>query len=279
VIVVVTGGSGKAGRAIVRELVDHGHDVLSVDLNPPQEACSRVRIVDVRDFGQTFEALVGADAVVHLAAIPMPIFFTESDTFRTNVNSTFHVFEAARVLGLKRVVWASSETIFGLPFDDEQPKYAPIDEDHPSYPQSAYALSKLVGEEMGKQFARRSGIPFVALRFSNIMEPADYEEFPKIWDDPRARKWNLWGYIDARDVGQSVRLALEADLAGAEMFALAAADTVMNRASRELLAEVFPSTPVRGELAEFQSLLSIEKAKAMLGFAPRYSWRDHLASR
>ena len=274
-IVVVTGGSGKAGRAIVRDLVDHGHDVLSVDRDPPKEAVSRVRIVDVTDLGQTFEALAGADAVIHLAAIPMPIFFTEWDTFRTNVSSTFAVFEAARVLGLKRVVWASSETIFGLPFDREQPAYAPIDEEHPSYPQSAYALSKLVGEEMGRQFARRTGVPFIALRFSNIMEPHDYDRFPEFWDDPFARKWNLWGYVDARDVAQACRLALEADLEGAEMFGIAAVDTVMNRPSRELLAQVFPDVPVKEELAEYGSLLSIEKARRLLGFEPQWSWRTN----
>jgi nucleoside-diphosphate-sugar epimerase len=277
VIVVVTGGSGKAGRAIVRDLVDHDHDVLSVDLQPPKEALSRLRIVDVRDFGQTFEALAGADAVVHMAAIPMPIYFTEWDTFKTNVMSTFAVFEAARILALKRVVWASSETIFGLPFDQEQPAYVPFDEEAPPYPQSAYALSKLVGEEMARQFARRSGIPFAGMRFSNIMEPQDYAKFPDAWGDPFARKWNLWSYVDARDVAQSCRLALEAPFEGAEVFSVAANDTMMNRPSRELLAEVFPDVPVRGELPEFGSLLSIEKARRVLGYAPKYSWRDQLA--
>jgi nucleoside-diphosphate-sugar epimerase len=277
VIVVVTGGSGKAGRAIVRDLVEHGHDVLSIDREPPKEALSRIRIVDVRDFGQTFEALAGADAVVHMAAIPMPIFFTEWDTFHTNVMSTFAVFEAARVLGLKRVVWASSETIFGLPFDVEQPAYVPFDEDAPAYPQSAYALSKLVGEEMARQFSRRSGIPFAAMRFSNIMEPDDYAKlFPPSWEDPHARKWNLWGYVDARDVGTSVRLALEADFEGAEVFSVAAVDTVMNRPSKELMDEVFPGVPVREDLGTYESLLSIAKARALLGFEPQFSWRDHL---
>src|SRR5262249_12139454 len=164
----------------------------------------------------------------------------EAETFRTNIASTYNVFEAARVLGLERVVWASSETILGLPFEREQPAYAPIDEEHPAYPESSYALSKLLGEELGRQLRRWTGTPHVALRFSNIMEPHDYERFPSFWDDARLRCWNLWGYVDARDVAASCRLALEAEV-GSEHFIVAAADTVMNRPSAELMAEVFPA--------------------------------------
>ena len=127
---------------------------------------------------------------------------------------------------------------------------------------------------MARQFSRWTGIPFVGLRFSNIMEPHDYERFPGFWDDPQLRSWNLWGYIDARDVAQSCRLALEVDLPGAEAFIIAAADTVMNRPSADLVAEVFPDVEVRGELGEFETLLSIEKARRLLGYEPAFSWRD-----
>src|SRR5436190_1658273 len=185
-------------------------------------------------------SLAGADAVVHLAAIPASGIHTEETTFRTNMLSTFNVFEAARVLGLQRVVWASSETILGLPFERELPAYAPIDEEHPPLPQSSYALSKLLAEEAGRQLHRRSGTPSVALRFSNIMEPHDYERFPSFWDDPMLRRWNLWGYVDARAVALSCRLALTAPVGG-EHFIVAAADPVMNRPSAELVREVYPS--------------------------------------
>ena len=131
------------------------------------------------------------DSVVHLAAIPAPGIRSEETTFRTNILSTYNVFEAARLVGLRRVVWASSETILGLPFEREQPAYAPIDEEHPAYPESSYALSKLLSEELGRQLQRWTGTPYVALRFSNIMEPHDYEDFPSYWDDPSLRRWNL----------------------------------------------------------------------------------------
>jgi nucleoside-diphosphate-sugar epimerase len=273
--VVVTGASGKAGRAVVRDLVEHDHDVLAVDLVSPPESPAPHLLADLTDFGQTTECLAGAEAVVHLAAIRAPRIRTEETTFRTNMLSTYNVFEAARLLGLPRVVWASSETILGLPFEREQPAYAPIDEQHPPYPESSYALSKLLSEELGRQLHRWTGVPYVALRFSNIMEPDEYERFSSFWDDPRLRRWNLWGYVDARDVAQSCRLALEAGV-GAEHFIVAAADTVMNRPSPDLMAEVFPSVPYEPTAGDFDTLRSIEKARRLLGYEPEHSWRDHI---
>jgi nucleoside-diphosphate-sugar epimerase len=274
--VVVTGASGKAGRAVVRGLLERDHDVLAVDLVPPLESLTTSLLVDLTQFGQAVECLAGADAVVHLAAIPAGGIRSEETTFRTNMLSTYNVFEGARVLGLERVVWASSETILGLPFDREQPAYAPIDEDHPAYPESSYALSKLLSEELARQLNRWAGTPFVALRFSNIMEPNEYERFPSFWDDPQLRRWNLWGYVDVRDVAQSCVRALEADLRGAEHFIVAAADTVMNRPSSELMAEVYPAVPFRPTPGEHDSLLSSDRARRVLGYEPKHSWRDHL---
>ena len=273
--IVVTGASGKAGRAVVRDLLERDHDVLGVDVAASPDSSAPALLADVTELGQTMECLGGADAVVHLAAIPASGIHTEETTFRTNMLSTFNVFEAARVLGVARVVWASSETILGLPFEQEQPAYAPIDEEHPPLPQSSYALSKLLAEEAGRQFHRRSGTPYVALRFSNIMEPHDYERFPSFWDDPTLRRWNLWGYVDARDVALSCRLALAAEV-GAEHFIVAAADTVMNRPSAELMAEVYPSVPYRPGEGEFDTLLSIAKARELLGYEPHWSWREHV---
>jgi nucleoside-diphosphate-sugar epimerase len=275
--VAVTGGSGKAGRAVVRDLLEHGEDVLSVDLvASPGLPCAQLA-ADLTDLGETIEALRGSEAVVHLAAIPASGLRPEERTFRVNTASTYNVFTAASLLGFPRVVWASSETILGLPFQRERPAYAPLDEEHPPRPESSYALSKLLSEEMARQFSRWTEIPFVGLRFSNIMEPADYELFPSYWDDPSLRSWNVWGYVDARDVAQSCRLALRGDRPGAEVFVVAAADTVMNRPSRALMDDVFPGVPIREPLGEFESLLSIAKARRLLGYEPRFSWRDHVS--
>jgi nucleoside-diphosphate-sugar epimerase len=288
--VVVTGGSGKAGRSVVRDLLDHSIEVVNVDVAPPAEPVAPFLLADLTQFGEAVEALRGAEAVVHLAAIPAPRIRSAELTFRINVASTFNVFSAAAMLGLNRIVWASSETVLGLPFgrrharnllDDAarrghklEPEYAPIDEEHPLRPHSSYSLSKVLGEEMARQFARWTGATFIGLRFSAIREPAEYDRFPDAWTDPGAGEWNLWSYVDARDVAQACRLALTADVQASEAFIIAAADTVMDRPSRELMASSFPSVPVRDGIAEHAALMSSDKARRMLGYQPAHSWRS-----
>ncbi len=186
------------------------------------------------------------------------------------------MFTAAVAFEVESVVWASSETVLGLPFEREQPAYAPIDELHPRYPESSYAVSKLLGEELADQLSRWSGIPFVGLRISNIMEPDDYHQFPGFQEDPRLRKWNLWGYVDARDVAQAVVRGLDAGVEGAQVCIIAAGDTVMERPSRQLMEEVYPKVPLQEELTGRETLLSIDRARAVLGYEPQYSWRDQI---
>jgi nucleoside-diphosphate-sugar epimerase len=276
--IVVTGGSGKGGVWVVRELREHGHDVLNVDIRHDGSPFGGCLVADLTDLGQTQDALSGADAVVHFAAIPAPQLRPEGETFRINTLSTYNVFAAAVAHRVRRVVWASSETVLGLPFDTPPP-FAPVDETIEPRPESSYALSKLVGETMAAQFARRSGIGFVGLRISNIMEPADYALFPSYWGDPHLRKWNLWGYVDARDVAQAARLALDAEVAGAEVAIIAAADTVMTRPSAELIAEVFSTVALRRPVEGRETLLAIDHARRLLGYEPRHRWADHVSVR
>jgi nucleoside-diphosphate-sugar epimerase len=276
--IVVTGGSGKAGRAVVRDLRGEGHDVLNVDLAHDGSAHGLCVRADLTDLGQCHDVIAGADAVVHLAAIPAPELRPAGDTFRINALSTYNVFSAAEAHGVKRVVWASSETVLGLPFDTP-PEFAPIDETHPPRPETSYSLSKVVGEAMAAQFARRTGVPHLGLRFSNIMEPDDYAAFPGYWDDARLRKWNLWGYVDVRDVAASVRNALESAVTGAEVFIVAAADTVMTRPSAALMAEVFPGVPLRRPVEGRETLLAIEKAQRLIGYRPAHSWQEYVRPR
>jgi len=275
--IVVTGGSGKAGRWVVRDLREHGHDVLNVDLVRDGSDFGLCVVTDLTDLGQAHDVIRGAEAVVHLAAIPAPGLRPEGETFRINILSTYNVFAAAEAAGARRVVWASSETVLGLPFDTP-PLFAPIDETIEPRPETSYALSKLAGETLAGQFARRSGVPFVGLRISNIMEPDDYAAFPGYWDDPTIRRWNLWGYVDVRDVAQAVRRGLEADVAGSEVCIVAAADTVMTRPSAELMAEVFPNVPLRRAVGGRETLLSIERARRVLGYEPEHRWSDHVAA-
>lgn len=287
--IIVTGGSGKAGRAVCRHLVERGFEVLNIDVQPSSDPVCPTLKVDLTDFGQVMDAMQWTggkdhpfrkfrtpDAVVHLAAIPAPDLMPEEVTFRTNIVATYNVFDAALRAGVRRIVWASSETTLGLPFSPENPPaYAPVDEDHPMRPESAYSLSKDLGEEMARQMARwNAGATFIGLRLSNVMEPHDYERFADWQDTPHFREWNLWGYIDARDFAQAVRKALNVDLVGADHFIIANANSVMTRPSAELMAEVFPGVPLRGEVSGTATLLSIEKARRVLGYEPEYSWRN-----
>ena len=277
--VCVTGASGRAGRAVVADLLGHGHHVLGTDTEPqPAGFAAWFTRADLRDYGQAAEVLTGVDAVIHLANIPAPGLRPPAVTFNENMTMNFNVFHAATQAGVSRVVWASSETTIGLPFDTP-PRYAPIDEGHYPFPTSTYALSKVASETTAAHIARWSGIPFIALRFSNILGPADYPEFPSYWDDPMERKWNLWGYIDERDAATACRLALDADVSGSEAFIIAAADTVMTRPSADLMREVFPDVPLRADVAGNDTLLSIDRARRVLGFEPRHSWRDHVPAR
>jgi nucleoside-diphosphate-sugar epimerase len=278
--IAVTGGSGKLGRSVVQRLNDEGHKVLNLDR--AGERSPGLVLVDLTEYGQVVDALLGIDdrhtgfdAVVHLGAIPAPGIVPDVATFQNNMLSTYNVFQAARRAGIKKLVCASSETVLGLPFDIDPP-YIPVDEEYPARPESTYSLVKHLEEQMAIQLTRWDPrLSITALRFSNVMDPEDYAAFPAFDLDARLRKWNLWGYIDGRDGAQAVSRALENAKPGFETFIIAAADTVMSRPSAELAAEVFPGVRVVKELHERETLLSIDKARRMLGYAPEHSWRDH----
>ncbi|GAA1281997.1 NAD(P)-dependent oxidoreductase [Pseudonocardia aurantiaca] len=279
--VAVTGSSGKLGRHVVRDLQEHGYQVIGLDRVPhPSLPGGSFVQLDLTDQGQVLEALTrvddrhdGVDAVVHLGAIPAPGRTTNSATFANNITATYNVFAAARTAGIRNIVWASSETVLGLPFDTPPP-YIPVDEEYAPRPESTYSLVKTLEEEMARQFARWvPDLKAFGLRFSNVMDPEDYTAFPGFDADAQLRRWNLWGYIDGRDGAQAVRLALEHDATGVEVFVIANADTVMSRPSTELVAEVYPGVPVTRPLGEHETMLSIDKARRVLGYEPKHSWR------
>ena len=277
--IAVTGAWGKAGRVVVRDLLEHGYEVTATDLAGPAGGDAGLGtdlvLADLTDYGQAVEVLAGADAVVHLGNIPAPGRATPPDTINRNTAANTNVFLAAHRLGLSKVVWASSETTLGLPFD-VPPRYAPVDEAHFPVPTSTYALSKVLGEETARHVAQWSGIPFVGLRISNIHRPEDYAAVPGYWADAQLRRWNLWGYVDVRDVAAACRLGVEATTTGSQNVIVAAADTIMNRPSVDLMAEVFPDVPLTRELGEFETLLAIDAARELLGYEPAHSWRDHV---
>jgi len=275
--IAVTGGNGKLGRVTVEVLRAAGHEVVVLDQAGPDR--SAFTQLDITDYGQVIDALAGindrhggVDAIAHLAAIPAPGLLTDAATFHNNVVGTFNVFQAARRLGIRRIAFASSETVLGLPFD-APPPYVPLDEEYDTRPESVYSLGKHLEEELARKIARWDPeLSITALRFSNVMVDADYAEFASFTAE--SRKWNLWGYIDARDGAEAIRLALEAGTPGYDVFVIFAGDTVLERPNAELMAEFFPGVEVRGELGVNDSLTSTAKARRIFGWKPKHSWRD-----
>ena len=281
--IAVTGGSGKLGRGVIAWLTEAGYDVVNLDRAPAPGGPARPTgfiEIDLTDAGQVIDALGGVedrfeklDAVIHLAAIPAPGLVTNVATFHNNMLASFNIFEGARRAGITRIIHASSETVLGLPFD-VPPPYIPVDEEYPAVPNSTYSLVKHLEETMAIQLCRwNPELSVTGLRFSNVMDGSEYGGFPAFDADPLLRKWNLWGYIDVRDAGQAVQKALETRGPGYETFIIANADTVMSRSSASLAAEVFPGVPITQELGEHETLLSIDKARRLLGYEPRFGWR------
>jgi len=283
--VIVTGSAGKLGRAAVSALRKAGHRVVGLDIQGPIAAAQSLR-VDCTDFGEVMGALSGIDiagrlpdAVVHLAGIPMPGLATDQRTFEVNTLSTYNIFSACTRLGISRIVWASSETIFGLPFTDEPPAFVPLDESHPDNPNWSYALSKQLGETMAENFCRWTpGVSIASLRFSNVYSIEDYEGLAALQAKPAWRKMNLWAYVDAEDAGEACRLAVEAPLQGHQRLVIAAADSLIDVETSTLLAEHFPDVATVGPIEGQVSLLSSKRAKAVLGYRPRFSWRDRVGA-
>ena len=279
--VLVTGGSGKLGQFVVRHLRSSGWSVVSVDRVRHPDASVQSTVVDLMDAGAVMDMVSsinerheGLDAIVHLAAIPAPGIAPDKTTIDNNFNSTLNVFMAARNAGVKKVVFASSETVLGLPFDTPPP-YVPVDEEYEPRPESFYSLSKVLEERLAKELCRwDESLSMVGLRFSNVIDPAEYPDFENYQDDPMARKWNLWGYIDARDGALAVERALLFEQPGFEPFIISSPDSVMRKTNTELLEAVFPDVPLRREISEHETLLGIDKARRLLGFNPEHSWRD-----
>ena len=277
--VVITGTAGLLGPWVVRHFLEAGYDVLSADLRKPDPPLARHITVDLTNIGECYGALAGADAVVHLAAIPEAYSHANEVTFQNNVMATYNILESADTLGIRKAVVASSECTYGIVFSRTGigPAYVPMDEDHPCRPEDAYGLGKIVGEEIARAINRRHGMQIVSLRLGNVITPERYSRFPDFIHDPAERRGILWSYIDARDIATACRLAVEADGLGAPVMNLAADDTSMDIPSRDLMRAEFPSvTDFRGSVDGHQTLLSNERAKKLLGWQPVHFWRDNL---
>lgn len=279
--IVVTGGAGLLAPWVIREFSEHGYEVVNADRVMPKESLCRTVIVDLTDLGQVYGALEGADAVVHMAAIPVAYSHPNEVTFQNNVMAAYNILEAASGLGIKKAVLASSESSYGICFAKKRivPKYVPIDEEHPQLAEDPYALSKIVNEQTAAMFNRKCGMQVVSMRLGNVIAPNMYQRFPSFIHDASQRTRILWSYIDTRDAASACRKAVEKDDLGAVTLNIAADETSMDIKSSDLLAAEFPEvTDIRGNLNSYETMLNNNKAKQLLDWQPVHHWRDYVNS-
>lgn len=291
--ILFTGGSGKAGRHAVAYLAGRGHRIVNVDTRPLDAPGVDDRLADVTDAGQMFDVM-GAyagfdelepgtgvpkfDAVVHFAAVPRLLMTSDNECYRVNTIGTYNVIDAAVKFGVRKIIFASSETTYGICFADgeRRPEYLPIDEDHPVVPEDSYAMSKVVNEVTARSFQRRTGFDIYGLRINNVIEPNEYAElFPGFLADPGVRRRNIFAYIDARDLGQMVECCLLADGLGFQIFNVSNDDHSVDLSTEELVKTYYAGVPV-GDMGTTQTFYSNQKAKDLLGFCPKHSWREEL---
>ena len=288
-----TGGSGKAGKHVAPYLAEHGHQVTNADLVPLRHPDVDDLTVDLTDAGDTYSAMAGLanldeldlpeqptyDAVVHFAAVPRILLRSDATTYAANVLSTYNVLEAATRLGIPKIVFASSETTYGICFaqGERRPAYVPVDEEHPTVPEDAYAMSKVASETTARSFHARTGIDIYGLRINNVIEPHEYAElFPPFLEDPSLRRRNVFAYIDTRDLGQIVQCCLETDGLGYEVFNVANADMSVAATTQEVIDGFYDDVEVRREMGRDETFYAIDKARDLLGFDPEHTWRDIL---
>ncbi|MEO7269860.1 MAG: NAD(P)-dependent oxidoreductase [Knoellia sp.] len=291
-----TGGSGKAGKHVATHLAQQGHQVTNADLVPLGQPSVTDLRVDLTDIGETYSALAGLarfdelelerkpsyDAVVHFAAVPAILLAPDAKTYAINVLSTYNVLEAATRLGIRKIVFASSETTYGVCFaqGERRPQYVPVDEEHPTVPEDSYAMSKVANEVTARSFQARTGADIYGLRINNVIEPHEYATmFPDFLTDPSLRRRNIFAYIDTRDLGQMVQRCLEVDGLGYEVFNVANADMSVAATSQEVRDRFYDGVEVTREMGRDETFYSIDKARRLLGYEPQHSWRDVLPVR
>jgi len=292
--ILFTGGAGKAGRHVVPYLIKQGHRILNVDLTPLNVPGVDNRIADITDAGQMFDVMQcyagfdeldpgtgmpSFDAVVHFAAVPRILLTPDNECYRTNVIGTYNVIDAALRMGVRKIIFASSETTYGVCFHDgeKKPDYIPVDEDHPTVPQDSYAMSKVVNEVTARSFQARTGADIYGLRINNVIEPEEYRsKFPDFITQSEKRRRNFFAYIDARDLGQMVQKCLETDGLGYEVFNVSNDDHSVAATTPELTKTFYQDVPVKSDMGELETFYSNAKAKRLLGYAPKHSWRMYL---
>lgn len=270
--IAITGSSGSVGKAIVEMALQQGHDVVCIDRVIPADAkedphASYVQ-AELSDYEAFVNAIQGCGALVHMAAIPVPGHHPDHIVHNNNVVSSYNALRAAVEVGIKRVCQASSVNATGLAYS-RWPRfdYFPLDEEHPTYNEDPYSLSKWICEEQGNSFARRyEDMVIASMRFHWVVPDRDFAIQAKGYSQTKAAAKNLWAYTLHSAAARASLLSLTADFNGHEVFYIAAPDTITDIPSLKLKEEYFPDIPVRGDLSGNKSFFDSGKAERLLGW-------------
>lgn len=278
---VVTGGSGRLGQHVIPELLAHGHEVLSLDRVAAGPVPCPSWVVDLAHIGDLYQALRGADGVIHLAAYQAPGLTSDSETFTNNVAATYNVLKASFDLGVSHIVLASSVAAYGFIYAPRPwpPDYLPLDERHPCRPQDPYGLSKVVGERIAESFAAQGGLSIVSLRLPGINFDPSYATFAERWRDPGASRalGGFWSYVDARDAAHICRLAVEATLDGHQVLNAAAPTSSIPEPTHDLVARYLPDTvAIHGPRGANWSGVDSTRATQLLGWRVEHPWERYV---
>lgn len=292
--IIVTGGSGKAGQHVISELLKAGHSVLNLDLVPSPDPAVCTLKVDLTDAGQVFSAFSGQfsfsepfppglppvpSAIIHLAGYSRNMLAPDTETFRANTVSTYNVIEAACKLGIRKLVIASSVTVYGVTYAHGDTDFAsfPIDEQIDVNPMDTYAIAKLCGERVARGFARRYNADIYIFRIGRVVDPEEYTGpmFRGYVDEPEKWKVHGWSYTDARDLGRMCDCAVRRDGLGFQVFN-ATNDEITNYMSTErFLGIVCPDVPFTRGMGEFEAPVTNEKMKRLLEFEEAHNWKKY----
>jgi len=283
--VVVTGGSGRAGEYIIAEMAANGYDVYNIDAVAPRPGSASNAAhfwrIDVTDYGEVLNALTGADAVIHMAAIPAPNTDPEHKLFRINMMANWNVLEAAEVHGIERICMASSINAVGAGWGQKlyMPDYLPVDEDHPTHVEDAYSQSKWLGEQMADAFVRRrpGKVQIANMRFHALWDPATAERHLESGDKASTggrQPMGFWSWVGRHDAARACRLSIEKEFGDHEAFFINATDTTLEIPTMDAIESEFPGVEIREPITGFNSPLSVAKGEKLLDWIPVESWRE-----
>jgi len=269
--IAVTGGSGELGRNLIPYLLEQGHSVVSIDrFLPPAaqrapEGMPAYVVADTRNFGEVVAAIRGCEALIHLAAHINPWKHPDPVVYTDNTAGSYNALSAAATLGLKRICLASSINAIGGAFS-RSPRYDyfPLDEQHPTYAEDPYSLSKWVLEQQADAFARRyEWMSIASLRFHWLLDSRERAVQETSAFGATAIR-HLWAYTLLTEANRACLLSVTADFAGHEAFYIVAPRTAASEPSLDLARQHYPNTPIRGDLSGHNGFFNCAKAERLL---------------